>query len=191
MFPQYIEQQTIKTNGTFLKRILKDRVMLKMYGMLFPYFDPLFSVFDRKLQQLVAGGLINHYTAEYDEKLNPKRFEHLHQSGPEILTMQTLEAGFVVWMVSVFFAVLIFMYEWIIRFAEYLVVKWILIAYFNELELQMKITSQIITNLVQEQIAELEATLLVTCKGDEIVIDNDCRISHNRKKVSRKCKANN
>lgn len=147
--------------------------MLRMYCLMFPHFGNFFDIFDTKLQQLSTGGIIEHYTNVYDESLNLKGFEHLQRTGPEVLTIENLEAGFVVWIVSISFAILIFMFEWICQLSDYLVFKWILIAYYDRLPSQMKVSSEFIPSktLVESTCSDhfitKEASIL---KGAEVEI---------------------
>lgn len=121
------------TKGKFLKTLLKDRAMLQMEGVSMQRNHPFFEEFDRKFQQLFTGGLINQYTEEYFETLNPKRYEHLYPGDePQVLTMKHLEAGFVVWLVSLSFAIIEFIIEWIIQLEEYLVIKFILSTFYAQ-----------------------------------------------------------
>lgn len=108
--------QAMDTNGHFLKRILKERMFFEMYGWQFQRYDKLYDIFDRKLQQLFTGGLIDYYDTKYKEQVNPKNYVHLQDpSGPKVLTMKHLEAGFIVWLFSVGLAVFVFVVEWIIK----------------------------------------------------------------------------
>lgn len=117
VFKDLLHFQAKDTNGTFLKRILKQRVCAEMLVWYFrPNDNKLINFIDQKLQQLLVGGLIDHYDAEYKELINPKRYKHLQDiTGPKVLTMKHLRAGFNVWLISVISAILVFMCEWIIR----------------------------------------------------------------------------
>lgn len=106
------------------------------------YFTPtdsrLLSVIDRKLQQLFVGGLIEHYDSEYKEKINPKRFLHLQDpTGPKVLTLEHLRAGFVVWLVSIVFALAVFSFEWMSRIWKYLIFKHILRSFYQQKQFKM------------------------------------------------------
>lgn len=121
------------SRGRLFKRLLKSRLFLKTFGMMFPRNHKLFSIFDTKVQQLFEAGLIDHYASEYyKDVMNQKLFAHLYQRGPEVLTLQHLKAGFMVCFVPFSLSVIAFLSEWIIKFKEYLVCNYILIAYFNQ-----------------------------------------------------------
>jgi hypothetical protein len=103
------------SNGLFLTRLTKQRMALDASGMVFPKNHKLFEIFDRKIQQLLSGGIINHYTEEWFQYLNPKRYAHLKSQDPEVLKMSDLEAGFMVWLITILIATLAFLFEWIFR----------------------------------------------------------------------------
>lgn len=135
-----VHLQAMNTNGSFLKRILKERFITEMHVWYFPSFSAkLLNIINRKLQQLFVGGLIEYYNAEYKELINIKRYKHLQDStGPKVLTMEHLSAGFIVWLVSVVLAIIIFVTEWIPRFGEYLVSWYIFGTYYKQKVLKMK-----------------------------------------------------
>lgn len=121
----------IATNGSFLKRTrLQQRLMSKFITQaglnLF-----LFKTFDEKIQQLVVGGLIDYYDRDYSDFLNPRRYEHLYPKGPKVLTMEHLKAGFIVCCVSLSIAMVAFVLEWIARLIEFIVLKNIMLAFYQ------------------------------------------------------------
>lgn len=95
------------------------------------------SIIDRKLQQLINGGFIEYYDTEYKEQINSKRYEHMQVSGPKVLTMEHLRAGFIVWLVSVTFAISAFIFEWMCRLGKYLLFKFIIWSFYNQKHLKM------------------------------------------------------
>ena len=100
--------------------------------MQFPRNHRLFEIFDKKLQQLFEGGIIYYYLDEVLKYLNPKRYEHLYRDKPKVLTIKHLEAGFVIWIISVSTALAAFMFEWLIKFYEYLIVKYVLEEFYKK-----------------------------------------------------------
>lgn len=126
VFQDLLHFIAIDTNGTFLMRLMKERLFLEMYGWEMNQYEKLYEIFDHKLQQLFTGGLIEFYDREYKEQINPKRYKHLQGPfGAKVLTMVHLQAGFVVWLVSVSLSFFVFIYEWTIKLYEYLMVKFI------------------------------------------------------------------
>lgn len=106
------------SKGKLLHRILKERLYLMMSGMMFPINHKLFESFDKKLQQLMTGGIIDHYREYYHEYSSPKRYDYLYPVKPKVLSLQLLEAGFVVWLVSLLLSVIVFILELIFGYSE-------------------------------------------------------------------------
>lgn len=117
--------------GDILDRLLKTRISLETSGMLFPRNHKLFEVFDEKIQRLLTAGIIDHYTYEWFRFLDPKRYKHLKHYEPKKLKMDQLEAGFVVWLVSIAIAFVVFIVEWLIQLRKYLVFYCMISAWFN------------------------------------------------------------
>lgn len=113
-----------ESRGKILERVLKERFCLDVSGIRFPMNHKLFEVFDTKIQQLLANGLVEHFVSESYEALNPKyelylRHKTLNEpENPKVLTLEHLEAGFVIWLLSICFAVFAFAVEWIVRLSE-------------------------------------------------------------------------
>lgn len=101
------------SNGSLIKRLLRDRLFHQNGGIELPRNHKLFNIVDRKLQQLYVGGIINHYDEKYARGMDPKVYEHLNHQGAQVLTLKHLEAGFVIWLVSLTFAFVAFLGEWI------------------------------------------------------------------------------
>lgn len=83
-------------------------------------FSPIFA---KKLQQLTEAGLIGYNMRFLLEKNNPKRWEV--ESGAQILTLEELEAGFVVCMAPLAISALVFCLEWLITLKNFLVFNFI------------------------------------------------------------------
>lgn len=100
-----------------------------------------------KTQQLFTAGIIDHF-ADYDKRifdqkfykrlsdLTPKYMEVQHvtmfSEGPEVLTLNHLEGGFVVWLISMSFAIFAFIFEWLIKVKEFLIIKYLLLAFYKQ-----------------------------------------------------------
>lgn len=131
-------------------RIIKESFITFSCGLETPRNHMLFNIFDLKMQQLLAAGIIQLLMKKH-ERLDPESFKKpqlltkeylrdvypkLYPKGPKVLTMEHLEAGFVVWMASLLLASITFMLEWINRMADILVIKFILTAFYEEKKLQ-------------------------------------------------------
>lgn len=94
------------SNGKILSRILPESFSTEMTAMIFPKFHRFYDILNLKLQQLFIGGIINYHSSKnWTHTENAKMYAHLFSDlqGPQILTMKNLEAGFVVWLVSISF----------------------------------------------------------------------------------------
>lgn len=102
-----------------------------MYGLVFNKGHKLYEVFDRKLQDLFVTGIIERNIRITTDRGNPKRFAHLYRDGPEVLTMEHLEASFVICLAPLSLALIAFLFEWIIRIVEYTICKSIFKAFYQ------------------------------------------------------------
>jgi hypothetical protein len=93
-----------------------------MCGLEFPINHRLFEIFDEKLERLFEAGIIDHYLDDWVKVINPKRYEHLYPDEPKVLTLKTLEAGFVICLISISFSFIAFIGEWVIKIIELFVI---------------------------------------------------------------------
>lgn len=106
-----------------------------MHAMYFPQFHKFSETFGAKIQQQFEAGINYFITARADHKgrvwakgLNKKRYQHYYAylNEPQVLTMEHLKAGFVVWLVSICFAILSFLFEWIFTLSDLIIVKFVI-----------------------------------------------------------------
>lgn len=110
-----LKTQAIESNGEILKRIHRKRLNGEYLGMEFTgNTGKLSKIFDEKIRELFEGGFIDNYENSYNEFLKPERYKHLHHTGPKVLTLSDLHAGFVIWLLSVLVAVVTFISELIL-----------------------------------------------------------------------------
>lgn len=132
---------------------MKDSFLTVSCGFLTGRNHKFFDILDIKTQQLQSAGIIDNFIRNIIEMVNPKGYkkpdaytkEYLRDvfpksfpRGPKVLKMETLEAGFVVWLVSLTLAVTAFILEWINRQTMFLVAKNILAAFYEQRILQSK-----------------------------------------------------
>lgn len=118
-------------NGSLIKRILKDRLFHQNGGIELPRNHKLFDIVDRKIQQLFTGGIIMHYDEKYARVKDPKIYEHFYQYKAEVLTLQKLEAGFIIWLFALFLALVAFICEWIKQRFDHFIVKTVITALYG------------------------------------------------------------
>lgn len=122
--------QAIASNGTFLSRILKEAIYVRQVVILFKDAKTL-NIFDGKIEQIIEAGLIDYFNGDYSEHVNPKRYEHLHTVGPEVLTLQHLRAGFIIWILLVVVAILTFVGEWIVILKDLMIILSLFTAFYE------------------------------------------------------------
>lgn len=76
-------------------------------------FHRLYHVIDKKIQQLLEGGLIGYNMRYWNERRDLKRL--VAEGGPQLLTLQDLEAGFIICMVPLVVSGLVFVLEVMIK----------------------------------------------------------------------------
>jgi hypothetical protein len=140
-----LKEQAILSNGQILKLLLAE-TQLELCGLTVDYDSQLFDHFNNKTLYLLEAGIIQHWIDQTKKFLDPKYYqrpllltkEYLHEiypkthpEGAQILTVEQLEAGFVIYLAAVAVCILVFMLEWLVRFKDYLVVHHVLAAYFK------------------------------------------------------------
>lgn len=112
-----LDKIIFQTKGKILKRVFKESGVGARRIFIFPRNHRFYETFNRKLVQMVMAGLINNLAYEYTEMINKNRFKHLHTDSVEPMSLEHLEAGFVLWLISLIFPTLAFAGEWIFKFA--------------------------------------------------------------------------
>jgi hypothetical protein len=123
-----------KTKGKILKRIFKQSVMGSRKVFIFPQHHRFYETFDRKIVQLVTAGIINHLASEFKDVINTKRFSRLKSEEVEPMSLEHLEAGFVIWLVSMIFPIVAFAFEWVVTFKSFIVFERIFEEFIKSLE---------------------------------------------------------
>lgn len=132
-----------------------------MFGLRFELCHVFYEIFDKKIEQLFTGGIIKQYIEQVTADMNPKRYEHLYVDEPQVLTIEHLEAGFITWLIALSLAIIIYMLEWLVRFKDSLVFKYIWIAFCKQKEVRgFKITvKDKIIDLSRPSVAEISAEM--------------------------------
>lgn len=114
------------SKGDFLNRLLPEPLYTQMLTMLLPPFHRFYEVFDEKIQQMVTAGIVNFLSEAWVQPERVAKYKHLHLQEPQVLTMAHLEAGFVIWLISVSFAIFAFLLEWIAKLYEFFIIRMVL-----------------------------------------------------------------
>lgn len=119
-----------KLNRTDPPNLLKERFMLEARALKFPPYHFLFEVFEEMLQHYIEGDFINFSNKYRDEASNPKKFE-AYEEPFAVLTLDELEAGFVVCLVPLLSSIFIFAIEWIPNIQHLIVFRILSQKYFD------------------------------------------------------------
>lgn len=72
-------------------------------------FSPFYETFKEKIELLISNGVVFHW---WDKFLNPKGFKRIEDDiGPQVLTYEHLEIGFMVCLVPLSLSVVAFVFE--------------------------------------------------------------------------------
>jgi hypothetical protein len=146
------------TKGRILKRILKQRVLVSPVGLFFPNNYQYFQIFDKKIEQLITSGIANHYIEKYQVWTKQEAYEkfrhEFENNEAKVLTMHDLEAGFVIWMITISLAFTIYTLEWIGTLRAFLVINYVLFIFYDQKCKECKIISQQDTITIIKEIEE-------------------------------------
>lgn len=129
-----LEFVVTKSKGKLLQRIIRESSLAATKTLIFYRNHRFYESFNEKIQQLVSAGIIDHLGGYDKDLVNPKRFAKLNLDQVQPMNLQHLEAGFVIWMISLMIPVTVFIFEWIIRFKDFIVFRFIFVAYIKTLE---------------------------------------------------------
>lgn len=103
-------------------KLLPDRFMLEMRSLWFHAHHPFHEIIDKKIQQLHEAGLIEYFMEKYYENESRKYGRNFGHAEPfKVLTLEELEAGFVVSLIPLVVSALVFCIECItkIKFSRF------------------------------------------------------------------------
>lgn len=110
--------------------MLGNRIGVDVKAMALLRDNRYFEIFNKKILQLFEAGLFDQYGKEWLERRNMKRNEEFAEPF-KILTLDELEAGFVVCIVPLLFSAAAFCCEWMVALKDLLVFWFIFHAYFE------------------------------------------------------------
>lgn len=109
------------TENLKLPKILKDKHTVTMKALFAQNFNRFFHAIDRKLQQLFEAGLIDYNTRYWFDRRDPRR--NFVESGPQVLTLEELEAGFAICILPLILSAFVFVVEWMVTFKDLLITQ--------------------------------------------------------------------
>lgn len=127
LFGGFLDIYMTESRYEIFKTVLEAPIVSDLHGIEFPRNHKLFHIFDVKLQQLLESGWIDAITTNPDPTLLAA--ERKDRKVPQVLTMKHLEAGFVVWMISITFGIFAFISEWMLSIKDSLIFTNVFLAY--------------------------------------------------------------
>lgn len=118
---QTLNLHVIATGKSYKDRILNERLFYDLSGMWFLRNCKFYESFNHKIRQMIAAGLISHYKGKNRDAVKSEQITIVSKSakeGPKILTIQHLEAGFVISFFGFLISTLVFMLELIYKTIE-------------------------------------------------------------------------
>lgn len=112
-----------------IPNLLQTRFIGTYKCIMTPVNDVLNEILPEKLQQLNEAGLIDYYMRYYFDALAQKLLRT--ESGPQVLTFEELEAGFVVCMIPLVISIVAFCIEWMITLKKLIVFHFIFKKFFG------------------------------------------------------------
>lgn len=104
-----IFENRIYRTGISSIMLLKEDYRTLMIGLIFKPFSPFFEVFNQRIGELVTSGLTDYW---FKNELNPQEKKRIVEDiGPQVLTMDHLEIGFIVCLVPLTLSFIIALIE--------------------------------------------------------------------------------
>lgn len=90
--------------------LLEESYVVTGFSLAFWPFSPFFETFNERILDLLSNGIIDHWFGEFENAQGFKRKVTV-DIGPQVLTMEHLEIGFIFCLVAATFSVIAFMCE--------------------------------------------------------------------------------
>lgn len=127
-------------NKTETPKLLKNRLMIENRAFVFPSPHTFFEVFDRKLQNYIEAGLMNYNVKAWKQQQKLKMLQKVKEPFA-VLTLDQLEAAFVVSLAPTFLSFLAFSIEWLVTIKDLIIFLVIFKIYFKTKEFERKCSS--------------------------------------------------
>lgn len=133
----YLKLIVDQSKGEILQRVIRGSFSGATTSFVIPCHHRFFESFDKKTQQAVAAGIIDHFADDFKDLTNKKRFSHLKLVEEVPMSLEHLEAAFWVWLVSLVIPTAAFIAEWIFKLMdlkEFFLFRFIFTTYIKVLE---------------------------------------------------------
>jgi hypothetical protein len=147
LLSDYLSHYIMNSKGQILQRIIKVTMIGSSKVFVLPHNHRFFEIFNKKTEQMITAGLINHFNRESKHSFNQKGFAPSSLENFKPMTLEHLEAGFVVWIVTLMFPIAAFVFEWIVKcivdMKIFIVFRCVFLAYLRNLEDNIRIRDQV------------------------------------------------
>lgn len=103
-------------------KFLKESLMTDSNVLYLPAHSIFFNLFNEKFKQMFEAGLFNFYIREITVGFVEKSLK-VFKEPFQVLTLEELEAGFVVSLIPLLFAIAVFCVEWMIVLKDLMIMK--------------------------------------------------------------------
>jgi hypothetical protein len=123
LLPEHLSDYLGNSSGQILKRIITDTMFGSSKLLVMPHNHRFFEIFYEKTKQIIPYGLIDHFNKDTKDAFNPKRFAQPSIENFKPMTLEHLEAGFVVWIITLMVPIAVFIFEWIVNLKPFIVFR--------------------------------------------------------------------
>jgi hypothetical protein len=138
LLPDHLSDYIKNSSGQILIRIIEDAIFGSSKLLVMPHNHRFFASFHEKTEQIVPYGLIDHFYRETKDSFNQKGFAPSSLENFKPMSLEHLEAGFVVWAVTLMLPIAAFIFEWIfkciVNLKCYFVFRTIFLVYLGKLK---------------------------------------------------------
>lgn len=117
-------------NASLDVKTLEERMFLETYVLMFPTHHRFYDSFNRKFRKMLEAGLFDFYVRELHEFLK-RKVQQKPEQPFKVLTLEELEAGFVVSLFPLLLAVVVFCLEWLVLLKNLFLVSCVFSAYYH------------------------------------------------------------
>jgi hypothetical protein len=116
LLSDHLSDYIMKSSGQILKRMIKDAMIGSSKLLVMPHNHRFFDIFNEKIEETIPYGLIDHFSKDDKDSFNQKGFAPSSIENFKPMTLEHLEAGFVVWIITVMVPIAAFVFEWVVKF---------------------------------------------------------------------------
>lgn len=112
----FLTQEMINVNeveyyrsGLFSVTLLDETIVSQKRGFVYKPFSPFFETFNEKIDEMLSSGIVEYWNKKLFNPSLVKRTEE--EVGPQVLTMEHLEVGFISCLIFLILSIFVFLLE--------------------------------------------------------------------------------